>query len=231
MKKHSPIPVGSMDVSALAIPGIQVRSASLALDDDFDVQLAGLKRFARAEQVEIMERRTFTLAASPSLFVKIRYLDSRDRRLWIDEVIFTRRDGLSYRLELETRADQLQRFEANFAQFVNSFQMNCGSRSIPQDHQLSRPSVPRRKRRASTGALCLLNALFDVVCGRFYGARSDCRGLLSGFGGIAERGLGFTCQFAERVRSRAESRNHAILSLLISVAQLRPRPTCADGNY
>jgi hypothetical protein len=131
MKKHSPIPVGSMDVSALAIPGIQVRSASLALDDDFDVQLAGLKRFARAEQVEIMERRTFTLAASPSLFVKIRYLDSRDRRLWIDEVIFTRRDGLSYRLELETRADQLQRFEANFAQFVNSFQMNCGSRSTP----------------------------------------------------------------------------------------------------
>src|SRR5437764_3937533 len=79
MKRHSPIPVGSMDVSALAIPGFQVRAAAMALDDDFDVQLAGLKKFARAEQVEIMERRTFTLAASPSLFVKIRYLDPRDR--------------------------------------------------------------------------------------------------------------------------------------------------------
>jgi hypothetical protein len=120
-----------MDVSALAIPSMQVRSVALALDDDFDVQLAGLKKFSRAEQVKILERRTFTLAANPSLFVKIRYLDPRDRRLWIDEVIFTRRDGLGYRLELETRADQLQRFEANFTQFVNSFQMDCGSRSSP----------------------------------------------------------------------------------------------------
>jgi len=128
-KKHSPIPVGSMDVSALATPGVQVRSATLALDEDFDVQMAGLKKFARAEQVDILERRRFTLAASPSLFVKIRYLDPRDRRLWIDEIIFARRDGLSYRLELETRADQLDRFESNFAQFVNSFQMDCGSRT------------------------------------------------------------------------------------------------------
>jgi hypothetical protein len=125
MKKHSPIPVGSMDVSALAIPGAQLHPASLALDDDFDIQLAGLKKFARAEQVEVLEKRTLSLGASPSLFVKIRYLDPRDRRLWIDEVIFTRRQGLSYRLELEARADQVERFEANFTQFVNSFQMDC----------------------------------------------------------------------------------------------------------
>jgi hypothetical protein len=129
IKKHSPIPVGSMDVSALAVPGTQVRAASLALDSDFDLQLAGLKKFARAEQVEVLDRRTFTLGESPSLFVKIRYLDPRDRRIWMDEIIFARRDGLSYRLELETRADQLQRFEANFTQFVNSFQMDCASRT------------------------------------------------------------------------------------------------------
>src|SRR3954447_3580026 len=126
MKKHSPIPVGSMDVSALSLPTAQIRSASLAFDDDFDLQMAGLKKFARAEQVQVLEKRMFTLATSPSLFVKIRYLDPRDRRLWIDEVIFTRHDRLSYRLELETRADQLDRFEANFTQFVNSFQMECG---------------------------------------------------------------------------------------------------------
>ncbi len=128
MKKHSPIPVGSMDVSALALPAVQVHSVALGLDDDFDVQLAGLKKFVRAEHVEILERRTLTLAEKPSLFVKIRYLDPRDRKVWIDEVIFARRDGLGYRLELETRADQLERFEANFTQFVNSFQMDCGGR-------------------------------------------------------------------------------------------------------
>jgi hypothetical protein len=126
LKRHSPIPVGSMDVSALAVPGLQVHPASLALDNDFDLQLVGLKKFARAEQVEILEKRTVSLGDNPSLFVKIRYLDPRDRRLWIDEVIFARRESLSYRLELEAWADQLQRFEANFTQFVNSFQMNCG---------------------------------------------------------------------------------------------------------
>jgi hypothetical protein len=127
VKKRSPIPVGSMDVSALSLPTTQIHSASLAFDDEFELQMAGLKKFARAEQVEVLEKRTFTLATSPSLFVKIRYLDPRDRRLWIDEVIFTKHDRLSYRLELETRADQLDRFEANFTQFVNSFQMECSS--------------------------------------------------------------------------------------------------------
>src|SRR4051794_12878477 len=56
MKKHFSIPVGSMDVSALAIPAAQLHPASLALDDDFDIQLAGLKKFARAEQVEVLEK-------------------------------------------------------------------------------------------------------------------------------------------------------------------------------
>src|SRR4051812_16368901 len=56
MKKRSPIPVGSMDVSALTSSGPQVHSVSLGLDDDFDLQLAGLRKFARAEQVEILER-------------------------------------------------------------------------------------------------------------------------------------------------------------------------------
>src|SRR4051812_17438990 len=36
IKRHSPIPVGSMDVSALALPAAQIRSATLTLDDDFD---------------------------------------------------------------------------------------------------------------------------------------------------------------------------------------------------
>lgn len=125
LKKHSPIPVGSMDVSALAAADGQVHPASLALDDDFDLQLAGLKKFARAQQVEILDRRTVMLATIPGLFVKVRYLDPRDRKFWIDEMIFARHEHLSYRLELESRADQIQRFEPNFTQFVNSFQMNC----------------------------------------------------------------------------------------------------------
>lgn len=127
MKKHSPIPVGSMDVRAL--PGSDLHPASRTLDSDFDLQLTGLKKFVRAEEVEILDRRTFTLGASPSLFVKVRYLDPRDRRIWVDEIVFTRHDHLSYRLELEARADQLERFEANFNQFVNSFQMECSGRA------------------------------------------------------------------------------------------------------
>jgi hypothetical protein len=62
--------------------------------------------------------------------MKVRYLDPRDRRIWVDEIIFSQRDGLSYRLELEARADQLERFEANFTRFVNSFQMECGSGTV-----------------------------------------------------------------------------------------------------
>jgi hypothetical protein len=156
LKKHSPIPVGSMDVSALASSDPQIHSVSLALDDDFDLQLAGLKKFARAEQVEVLERRMVTLGTSPSLFVKVRYLDPRDRKLWIDEVIFARHEHLSYRLELESRADQIQRFEANFTQFVNSFQMNCGrgttstatsARAFSSDTSVTFPSRSERDTR------------------------------------------------------------------------------------
>lgn len=125
VKKHSPIPVGSMDVSAL--PGTEVHAVSLNLDNDFDLQMAGLKKFVRAEQVEILDKRAFMLGASASLFMKVRYLDPRDRRIWVDEIIFTRHDQLRYRLELEARGDQLERFEASFTRFVNSFQMECGS--------------------------------------------------------------------------------------------------------
>lgn len=115
-----------MDVSALTFPGSQIRTFAVTLDDDFDLQVTGLKKFARAEHIEILAKRAVSLGPNPSLFVKIRYLDPRDRRLWIDEVVFSRRESLTYRLELEARADQVQRFEANFTQFVNSFHMDCG---------------------------------------------------------------------------------------------------------
>ncbi len=133
-----------MDVSALALPLTQAHSVSLALDDDFDTQLAGLKKFARAQKVEVLEKRNLLLGANPSLFVKIRYLDPRDRRFWIDEVIFARREHLTYRLELESRVDQLERFEANFTHFVNSFQMECGSpaSSVSSFKRLCVPSCP-----------------------------------------------------------------------------------------
>lgn len=127
LKRHSPIPTGAIDVSALAAPDTHPASGSGDLDSDFDLQLAGLRKFVRAEQVEVLEKRAFVLGANPSLFVKIRYLDPRDRRVWVDEVIFANGQHLNYRLELEARADQLERFESIFTQFVNSFQMNCGS--------------------------------------------------------------------------------------------------------
>jgi hypothetical protein len=132
LKKHSPIPIGSMDVSAFPLPESSSKSVAFAFDDAFELQLAGLKKFVRAERVEILEKRVLTLGTVPGLFAKVRYFDPRDRREWVDEIIFTGRDHLSYRLELETRADQLQRFEANFAQFVNSFQTSCGGAATPR---------------------------------------------------------------------------------------------------
>lgn len=132
-RKRSPIPIGSIDVSALPANGPEVRPASLSLTEDVDVQVEGLRRFARAEQLELVEKREIVLGTNSGIFVKIRYLDPRDRKVWVDEIIFAHRNRLTYRLEMETRADQLERLEAVFARFVNSFKMDCSSASVVRD--------------------------------------------------------------------------------------------------
>jgi hypothetical protein len=124
-RKHSR-PVGEIDIAAVAtIPDSKPRTKTISLNDDLQVHLDGLKKFERAQQMEILEQRSTTLSDTSALFTKDRYYDPLDHGRWVDEIVFARRDDKLYRLELECRADQLERFEPVFAQVVQSFQFDC----------------------------------------------------------------------------------------------------------
>ena len=114
-------PVGEMDVGALPA-GV----ARTAFGEDLETHLAGLKKFERAESLEIVEKREMQILDSSALFTKDRYYDPQDRAAWMDEIIFTQHNGALYRLELECRADQVERFEPVFQMFVSTFRFDCG---------------------------------------------------------------------------------------------------------
>lgn len=122
-------PLGEMDVGAL--PNADAEPPALArpvnLLDDFEVHLDGLKKFERAESVEILDKKEIEILGGPALFIKDRYYDPQDRANWAEEIIFTRHNGLLYRLELDCRADQLPRFEPVFNLFVRTFRFDCGA--------------------------------------------------------------------------------------------------------
>ena len=115
-------PLGEIDITALPD-----RSAKAQLNfiDIIQVHLDGLKKFQRAQQMELLEQRTMSLVGSPALFAKERYYDPLERTRWVEEIVFAERQNVLYRLELECRADQLTRFEPVFAQFVSTFQLDC----------------------------------------------------------------------------------------------------------
>lgn len=122
-------PIGSMDVGVL--PN---RSSGVALTapvnflDDFKVHLDGLKKFERAESVEILDKREMQILGDSALFIKDSYYDPQDRAKWAEEIVFTRHKGMLYRLELDCRADQLARFEPVFDLFVRTFRFDCAAR-------------------------------------------------------------------------------------------------------
>lgn len=125
VKKYSR-PVGAMDVGALPAPEpMLARAAPINFLDDFEVHLDGLKKFERAESLEILERREMQIVGSSALFTKDRYYDPQDRATWAEEIIFTRHKGTLYRLELECRNDQLSRFEPVFNVLVSTFRFDC----------------------------------------------------------------------------------------------------------
>lgn len=119
-------PSGEIDV--MAFPMNQAHDAkpvSLTLADDVKSHWAGLVKFERAERMELLEQRPITLAAKPALFTKDRYYDPLERATWIEEVVFAHHGDLVYRLELQCRADELDRFEPVFTRFINTFQFEC----------------------------------------------------------------------------------------------------------
>jgi hypothetical protein len=121
MQKQSN-PLGEIDITALPD-----RSANPQLNfiDIIQVHLDGLKKFQRAQQMELLDQRTMNLSDSPALFAKERYYDPLERTRWVEEIVFAERQNALYRLELECRADQLTRFEPVFAHVVSTFQFDC----------------------------------------------------------------------------------------------------------
>ena len=113
-------PLGEIDIGALPSPE--------DLGEIVRVHLEGLKKFERAEDMEVLERREMRLLDSPALFTKDRYFDPQDRDHWVDEILLAKHGGQLYRLELECRAEQLARFEPVFSRFVQSFKFDCNSK-------------------------------------------------------------------------------------------------------
>jgi hypothetical protein len=118
-------PLGAIDFGVLDSPAADARLAAVNLVEDWRAHLAGLKKFERAERMEILEQREFKFLGHSALFTKNRYYDPQERANWAEEILFINRNGTLYRLELECRLDQLGRFEPVFSQLMNTFQFDC----------------------------------------------------------------------------------------------------------
>jgi hypothetical protein len=125
-KKHARA-TGEIDVVLFqAAASHDVHTASVSLKDSYESHVEGLKKFERAERMEVMEQHPVEVAGVAGLFTKDKYYDPQDRSNWIEEVIFVERAGGVYRLEMECKADQVSRFEPVFSHLVRSFQFECG---------------------------------------------------------------------------------------------------------
>jgi hypothetical protein len=128
VKRHSR-PVGEIDVGALPNKAKDLdQPTPISLTKNFELHVEGLKKFERAERLEILEKRPLELSGSSALFTKDRYFDPQDGATWVDEIVLVDRGETLYRLELECRSDQLAKFEPVFAHFVSTFQFDCGGR-------------------------------------------------------------------------------------------------------
>jgi hypothetical protein len=110
-------PLGEMDVRVLGRSGDPVQFLTLHLEN--------LKRFERAQQLEVIRRGRGSVRGAPALFAAERYRDQLDGSEWVDELVLTSLGATLYLLELECRADQLSRFEPIFERFSDSFRFEC----------------------------------------------------------------------------------------------------------
>lgn len=128
VKKHSRA-VGEIDIGAAPNrPNDAGQPIPISLTENFELHVEGIKKFERAERLEILEKRPIRLSGNSGLFTKDRYFDPLDGSTWVDEIVLVERDHTLYTLELECRSDQLARFEPVFSQFVSTFQTDCGRR-------------------------------------------------------------------------------------------------------
>jgi hypothetical protein len=125
LKKRSR-PVAAIDIGAFPNSAKDPAQATpIGLIENFQLHIEGLKKFHRAERLEILEKRATDLSGNSALFTKDRYFDPLEGATWVDEVVLVNRTQTLYRLEFETRSDHLARFEPVFTQFVSTFNINC----------------------------------------------------------------------------------------------------------
>ena len=126
-KKHVRF-LGEMDVSAIPDgPDNLNHPVPVRLTESLQTHLDGLRKFERAQQLEILEQRPIELHGTAALFTKDRYFDPQDGKRWIDEIVLVNRDQTLYTLELVCRSEQVAHFEPVFTQFVSTFQLDCRS--------------------------------------------------------------------------------------------------------
>jgi hypothetical protein len=115
-------PLGEIDIGALP------QQQSGAAGEYLQIHLQGLRKFERAERLEVLDTHEITLLDGPALFTKDRYFDPLDRAMWVDEIVLAKHGDLLFRLELVCRADQVARFEPVFSHFVNTFKFECNAK-------------------------------------------------------------------------------------------------------
>jgi hypothetical protein len=116
---------GEIDIGPLSSPLDDARMRPVSLVEDLEDHLEGLRKFQRAERLEVLAKREMSFLGNPALFTKNRYYDPLDRATWVEEVLFVNRGQTLFRLELQCRADQLERFEPVFLYLLSTFQFDC----------------------------------------------------------------------------------------------------------
>ena len=114
------MPVGEMDITV-----------TRATDDAahlIEAHLEGVKKFVRASNIELLEKREMVVSGASAVFTKDRYRDPLEKADWIEELVLARHNNALYRLEMVCRADHVSRFELMFLRFVHSLELDCNGK-------------------------------------------------------------------------------------------------------
>lgn len=124
------LPIASLDITNISdeVASDTVPTKTINLSDDYETHLSGLKQFVKAEQIETLEEKPLAISGLNALFTRARYYDPKEKTGWIEEVVFTRHNAMTFRLELQTKASSFARFQPVFQRFVDSFQVECPHR-------------------------------------------------------------------------------------------------------
>lgn len=135
--RQTPNSTGAIDVGPVNLPSDAADSKlkpvilkTADLDEGLAEHIAGLKKFVRAERMEVLTQQHLTVQGSEALYAKDTYYDPLERKTWVEEVVFVQRSGVGrnaslFRLELQCPPDRIDRFEPVFAYLVNSLEFDC----------------------------------------------------------------------------------------------------------